>query len=703
MPNEHETSLRVLRWMIIAAVAVPCILLGLLSWTAYRSSWSSADQDIARALDVTHEHALKVFETIDLSLSDIAESTRGMTDAALATDASLRARLTHVSDLLPQLKSLWVFDASGQALVNSLDATPSGTSFADRDYFRAHTGGDVGLYVGETLEPRPPYAGQPFFSVSRRRQTPEGAFNGVIQASVLPSYFEQFYARLAREPGAFFALGLPDGRIIARYPAIGLSARIDPKGAVGTTMAAHPQAGLMTVISPADGVARRVAYQRLADYPIYVAAGLDTAAIRQRWVSTILPYLGFGLPATAVVVLLLWLAFRRTQKAFEEVTKRQIAEDALIRAQRLEALGQLTGGVAHDFNNFLTVIGSSADLLNRPEISLERRQRYAQAIADTVKRAARLTAQLLAFSRRQALKPEVFELGKCLTSVTAIIKALAGTHIKVAMQLPNDPLVVEADLSQFETALINLAVNARDAMNGKGTIVIRAFVADSLPDSLKAAGAPGFAAIAVADTGSGIPADHIDRIFDPFFTTKPVGQGTGLGLSQVFGFIKQSGGDISVETRIGAGTTFTIYLPLSTRDAIAKRTAAFEPTALRHLRVLVVDDNPDIAAFTALSLRELGHETLTASTGADALDELRRNADRLDVVFTDVRMPGMDGFELLHEIRERYATLPVVLTSGYSEYHVSEIDPELHFIQKPYTVDQLVNVLARAAAATMVA
>jgi len=271
------------------------------------------------------------------------------------------------------------------------------------------------------------------------------------------------------------------------------------------------------------------------------------------------------------------------------------------------------------------------------------------------------------------------------------------------MQLPNDPLVVEADLSQFETALINLAVNARDAMNGKGTIVIRAFVADSLPDSLKAVGAPGFAAIAVADTGSGIPADHIDRIFDPFFTTKPVGQGTGLGLSQVFGFIKQSGGDISVETRIGAGTTFTIYLPLSTRDAIAKRTAAFEPTALRHLRVLVVDDNPDIAAFTALSLRELGHETLTASTGADALDELRRNADRLDVVFTDVRMPGMDGFELLHEIRERYATLPVVLTSGYSEYHVSEIDPELHFIQKPYTVDQLVNVLARAAAATMVA
>ena len=239
------------------------------------------------------------------------------------------------------------------------------------------------------------------------------------------------------------------------------------------------------------------------------------------------------------------------------------AQDALRQAQKMEAVGQLTGGVAHDFNNLLTIIRSSTDLLRRPDLPEERRRRYMDAISDTVDRAAKLTGQLLAFARRQALKPEVFDVAERDPRVTDMLRTVVGARIRIVTEIACERCFVEADVSQFETALVNMAVNARDAMDGEGTLTVRVegvsrHAADPGP---RGADRAGSSRCRSTDTGAGIPPDKLAQIFEPFFTTKEVGKGTGLGLSQVYGFAKQSGGDVAVESEVGRGTTFTLYLP----------------------------------------------------------------------------------------------------------------------------------------------
>ncbi|WP_412759766.1 GAF domain-containing protein [Methylorubrum subtropicum] len=237
-------------------------------------------------------------------------------------------------------------------------------------------------------------------------------------------------------------------------------------------------------------------------------------------------------------------------------------EEALRQSQKMEAVGQLTGGVAHDFNNLLTIIRSSVDFLRRPDLAAERKQRYLDAVSDTVERAAKLTGQLLAFARRQALTPEVFEVGTRLRAVADMLDTVTGSRIRVLTEMVGTPCHVRADVSQFETALVNMAVNARDAMHGEGILTLRLVCGSALPSIRGHAGSTSpFVAVSLTDTGSGIPADALPRVFEPFYTTKPVGQGTGLGLSQVFGFAKQSGGDIDLKSEPGRGSTFTLYLP----------------------------------------------------------------------------------------------------------------------------------------------
>ena len=218
--------------------------------------------------------------------------------------------------------------------------------------------------------------------------------------------------------------------------------------------------------------------------------------------------------------------------------------------------------MAHDFNNLLTIIRSSVDFLKQPQISETRRARYIDAISQTVDRAARLTGQLLAFARRQALTPTVFDVGERVAGVVELVRPLVGARIQIDLDLSGQPCLTRADLNQFETALINLAVNARDAMNGEGRMVLRVEPVDEVPPMRGHAGAIGeFIAVSVHDSGCGIAETEIAKIFEPFFTTKAVGKGTGLGLSQVFGFAKQSGGDVNVETAPGEGATFRLYLP----------------------------------------------------------------------------------------------------------------------------------------------
>ncbi len=394
------------------------------------------------------------------------------------------------------------------------------------------------------------------------------------------------------------------------------------------------------------------------------------------------------------------------QRVAEEVGERAKAEAALRQAQKMEAIGQLTGGVAHDFNNLLTIIRSSTDLLRRPGLPEERRRRYVDAISDTVDRAAKLTGQLLAFARRQALKPEVFDAAGRVRAIADMLRTVVGGRIRIVARLADEPCLVEADASQFETALVNMAVNARDAMDGEGTLTVRVAAIAGMPAIRGHAGGPGaFVAVSLADTGSGIPADKVPLVFEPFFTTKDVGKGTGLGLSQVYGFAKQSGGDVAVESEVGRGTTFTLYLPRAERGAAdedggdgggacveADGSGPAEGGSGR--RVLVVEDNVEVGRSSTQVLQDLGYETTWATNAEEALARLGEGLP-VDAVFTDVVMPGMSGVDLGREIRRRHPGLPVVLTSGYSHVLAEEGIHGFELLHKPYAAEELSRVLSR--------
>jgi CheY-like chemotaxis protein len=367
----------------------------------------------------------------------------------------------------------------------------------------------------------------------------------------------------------------------------------------------------------------------------------------------------------------------------------------------MEAVGQLTGGVAHDFNNLLTIIRSATDFLRRRELPEDRRRRYIDAISNTVDRAAKLTGQLLAFARRQPLKPEIFNVGEQVESITQLIRPIAGAGIRIEVDVREPNCFALADLAQFETALINLAVNARDAMEetSGGQLTIKVAKVPGVPALRGQPRRAGdFVAVSVIDTGSGIAADKLEMIFEPFFTTKEVGKGTGLGLSQAFGFSRQSGGDIEVVSAPGKGATFTIYLPQAARPkTTATEAERTEPAASgRGHRVLVVEDNEDIGQFATDMLKDLGYRISWVMSAHDALAELSRDEFAFDLIFSDIIMPGMNGVELATTIRERYPGLPVVLTSGYSNVLAENAHSGFELIQKPYSVEALSRTLRRA-------
>jgi PAS domain S-box-containing protein len=385
-----------------------------------------------------------------------------------------------------------------------------------------------------------------------------------------------------------------------------------------------------------------------------------------------------------------------------DITERRQAEEALRQSQKMEAVGQLTGGVAHDFNNLLTIIRSATDFLRRRELSEERRRRYIDAISNTVDRASKLTGQLLAFARRQPLTPEVFDVGLQVEAIAQLIRPLVGGRIQIGLEIVDAECVAMADVAQFETTLINLAVNSRDAMADEGLITIRIEKADEIPASGIGGGREGkFIAISVEDTGAGIPPDQMTAIFEPFYTTKEVGKGTGLGLSQALGFARQSGGDIVAASTLRTGSKFTIYLPQAKLAGSPASVAATSPEAASSghgHRILVVEDNEDVGRFSTELLQDLGYATRRADNAKQALALIAADHGAFDLVFSDVIMPGMNGVEMARIIREQYPHLPVVLTSGYSNVLAQNTDHGFELIQKPYSVEALSRTLRKAIA-----
>jgi PAS domain S-box-containing protein len=393
------------------------------------------------------------------------------------------------------------------------------------------------------------------------------------------------------------------------------------------------------------------------------------------------------------------------QRVQEEVQERIKAEEALRQAQKMEAIGQLTGGVAHDFNNLLTVIMGGLETIGRQLTNLPegtdtgRMTRALNMAQQGAQRAATLTARLLAFARRQPLDPKPIEPNRLVSGLADLLQRTLGETISLETVSGAGLWKAQADPGELENALINLAINARDAMPAGGKLTIEtsnAHLDEAYVEALAEPVPPGqYVQIAVSDTGFGMSEETLARIFEPFFTTKEAGKGTGLGLSQVYGFVRQTGGHIRVYSELGHGTTVKIYLPRYAGDTTAATGSLplqSGPAYGGDETILVVEDHEDLRAYSCGVLRDLGYHVLEAGTGRSALEMLQAS-DKVDLLFTDVVLPdGMDGRQLADEAKRRRPGLKVLFTTGYTRnaiVHNGRLDPGVELIGKPFTFDEL--------------
>lgn len=373
---------------------------------------------------------------------------------------------------------------------------------------------------------------------------------------------------------------------------------------------------------------------------------------------------------------------RREAQLKLEQMQQQLAE-----SQKLDALGQLTGGVAHDFNNLLMIISGSLHTLKKGVNDDRRLQRALSAIEAASKRGAALTSQLLTFARRQSVNPQAVDVGERINSIREVLDTGVGRAVTLQFDIDRNVWPVIVDVTELETALVNLAINARDAMPDGGTITIAARNTTIRED----AHVGDYVAISVEDTGTGIPPDVLSQIFDPFFTTKPIGKGTGLGLSQVHGFAHQAGGTVKVASELGKGTTITILLPR--KDAGQPVQDISLGCASGSGTVLLVEDNPDVAEVSTSLLEQLGYTVRRVANAEAALHEIER--DGIDLVFSDVVMPGkMDGLSLARQLKAMRPQLPILLATGYSDAAVN-VHGDFPILRKPYEIHQLSQAIAK--------
>jgi signal transduction histidine kinase/ActR/RegA family two-component response regulator len=706
--REGRGAVRTYYGLAVAALLLPLLVLSGGAWLAWQSTLRDAQQGLTRAVALSTEQATKVLDTHMLIAARVNDLVGNLDDAAINAQAvQLRGRIMAMIQPFPQIAAVIVSDSRGQALLaTGRSFIDPAMTFADRDFFQAMRDAHQPEIISATVTAS--LSGQAEFSVARRRGDDPRQFQGIILVFVPPRYFEAFDSSMF-SGSADYTAGLfrEDGALLARYPPAQDLLSPGPKRntLLMTAIARDSASGLVQGIA-ADGVNRMVAYRKLDAYPVYATVGRSWHSIIVAWGNLTATHLIFGIPATAALFALSLLAARRAQRESAtlqalqvEISRREQAEDALRQAQKMEAVGRLTGGIAHDFNNHLTVISSNIELLKRrlPD-STASLVRLADAAMHGVHRAATLTQRLLAFSRQQTLDPEPLDASQLVSGMLDLLRRTLGEGIVVETVSAGSAWLTRIDANQLESALLNLAVNARDAMPRGGQLVIEtANVA--LDESYIAKHAEltagQYVMIAVRDTGIGMSSDVQSRAFEPFFTTKPFGQGTGLGLSMVYGFVKQSGGHVRIDSEPGQGTTISLYLPrfvqqpspsAVTVSAAARRAFGEAET------VLVVEDDDTVRHAAVEALREMGYEVLEAP---DAMEAFRLIADRggIDLLFTDVGLPGgVNGRALADAAHNINPALKVLFTTGYTREATLKsgaLNGDVHFLAKPFSLQQL--------------
>ena len=498
--------------------------------------------------------------------------------------------------------------------------------------------------------------------------------------------------------------------LLANSPAGGVSAIVDSTGRfLARTTAYETRVGAMATRFVRDAIASGrsgfypgVTFEGFRNYTAFEASSLTgwsthiavsrdlLGGPRRVSVALILAAGAAAIARAAILALVVW----------RQLESRRREEARTAQAEKLAAIGQLASGISHDFNNLLTVISTSAEFLSRPDLSEPRRLRYVAAISESARRAAALTGQLLAFARRQSLAPRTFDVGREIERGADLIRPMIGEGVSLELVLCVPPCLAHADVDQFQAALLNLAANARDAMDGAGRLSIAVATCPAIPPCRGQPRRVGaFAMVTISDTGVGLERRRLDSIFEPFVTSKDVGKGTGLGLSQVLGFTQQSGGDVTVDSAVGKGTTFRLYLPAAKADLGSS--AAVEPASSTESRakttsIMVVEDDESVGRCTTEMLHDLGFNATWVACGPEAIGLLTVNAARFDLLLSDVVMPGMTGLELARTVRRSYPHMAILLASGYSGVsHTGDLQG-LEILPKPYDRAALSAAVERA-------
>jgi signal transduction histidine kinase len=531
--------------------------------------------------------------------------------------------------------------------------------------------------------------------VGRRMTGRDGRLTEIVVASFELDSARGFFgsADLGRQGTAW--VFHPDGVVLIREPSHG-----DPmgEGAIGHPIfeaARRATAGstaVRTRLTP-GGPVLTAGWRTLNEPRLIVAAALSERELLEHWRRELVI-------STGVFVLLSLAVAGALAALFREIDKRRATDAALARNQRLASLGELTGGVAHDFNNLLTVILGNVSLLKRTRTS--RAGDELSEIEQATLRAADLTRSLLAFARRQQLRPALVNLNEIVQGLQPMLGRLLGEEIAVSVRLADPPCLAVVDAAQLETALVNLCVNARDAMPRGGLLVLGTARTELTKEYARRNEevTPGrYVVVSASDTGEGIKPEHLTRIFEPFFTTKSVGKGTGLGLSMVFGFAKQSGGHIKAYSEPGHGTTFKLYFPEAAGEPEVPPPPRL-PAGRGHGEViLLVEDEPSVHALAIRLLEDLGYSVVSATDGPSALARAA-SLERIDVLLTDVMLPGgMSGRQVAEAITVSRPGLPIVYMSGYPEdilTHRAQVGPDPRLVTKPFDQEQLAEAVRSA-------
>jgi len=706
-----------LRFMVAASVILPLVFLAGGTWYRRSQMMEQAQGDATRLSALAREHALKVLETNALVLDRLEDRIRGMDWAEIeARGEELYGWMRRLDEEIRQIIALHIVHPNGDAVLLSLAWPAPPLNLTSRGYFRAMVAGETGIVLGDPFIS--PLTGKMSVVFGRAMRRADGQFGGAVLGALLAEYFEEQWRLM--DPGGHASFGLV--RLADGLPLASLPASTSAPGAVpdpGRAFAALQPSGaeLHRTVRFGERDEWLASGSRLGSFPIGITVVVDLDRVHAEWMRAVGSLALCILIALAALGSASWMAIRRwraEQLALAgleaEIYRREEAEAGLRQAQRLEAVGQLTGGVAHDFNNLLTAILGTVQLLDRHlgAAADQRTRKLLDMARDAVRRGASLNQSLLAFARRQSLKPADLDANALLEGFAPLVQRAVGEAVTLELYLAAHLPWCRVDASQLEAAILNLAINARDAMPSGGSLRLETRAA-WLDAGLLAGNADarpgGFVAIALRDTGTGMLAEVRDRAFEPFFSTKPVGQGTGLGLSQVFGFVRQLGGHVTIESSVGLGTSITLFLPVA---AIAARRPLQAPPApvaaqgvlVARARVLLVEDDARVREVTAEMLREAGFVVVTAADGVQAL-ALLRQGEPVDVLFSDIVMPGgMNGVELAQEARRLRPALPVLLATGYPG---QSLDRELHgfeMLAKPYDQALLVRRMAELTAAT---